>query len=240
VPVTPVEAAVAFFVITCGAVVQGSVGFGAALVAGPFLLLLDRSFLPGPMVLAGTTLGAMMGLREWHAVNRPGVAVALGGRLIGLTPAVLLMGLLSDAQFAIACATIILAAVVVSVAGWHVKPTLRNTFIAGAISGFTGTLAAIGGPPMALLYQHETGDRLRGTIAVFFFLGGILSIVALALSGHFGLRELALSAVLLPGVVVGFLLSRFTAPLLDAGQTRPAVLVVSTAAAVLVLCQALI
>lgn len=239
-PVTPTEAAVAFAIVTLGSVVQGSVGFGAAMVSGPVLLLLDRAFIPGPMLSAGMTLAILMSWREGHAVDRPGVAMALGGRAIGLVPAVLLVGMLSDAVFSMVFAALVLTAVVLSIAGWHVRPTLRNALVAGTISGFTGTLAAIGGPPMAILYQHEAGERIRGTIAVYFVVGGMLSLTALALAGHYGRQELALTAVLLPGVLTGFLLSHFTAPLLDAGHTRPAVLIVSTATAIVVIFRALL
>jgi uncharacterized membrane protein YfcA len=238
VPITPVEVIAAFVAVTVGAVVQGSVGFGAALVAAPVLLLLDRAFLPGPMLLAGILLAVLMSRRDWQSVDRRGVGIALVGRALGLVPAVLLVGALSDAAFSMVCAMIILAAVAVSVAGWHVAPTMRNTFIAGTISGFTGTLASMGGPPMALLYQHEAADKLRGTIALYFVLGGLLSLSALTVTGHFGHHELALAAVLVPGIVLGFLLSRFTAPLLGPRRMRPAVLIVSAATAVLVLLRA--
>jgi hypothetical protein len=74
---------------------------------------------------------------------------------------------------------------------------------------------------------------------VFFVFGGILSLTALSLAGHFGKHELLLAAILLPGVLVGFLLSHFTAPLLDAKTTRPAVLAVSCLAGLVVLGRAI-
>ena len=150
-------------------------------------------------------------------------------------PAVLAFGALSATTFSCIFAALILLAVLLSLAGWTIRPTPRNTFLVGTVSGFTGTFASMGGPPMALLYQNEPGSRLRATLAVFFVVGGILSLTALSFVGHFGKYQLLLTAILLPGVFVGFLLSRLTAPFLDAKNTRPAVLIVSCLAALVVL-----
>lgn len=37
---------------------------------------------------------------------------------------------------------------------------------AGVVSRVTGTATSIGGSPLALMYQHESGPRVRATLAV--------------------------------------------------------------------------
>jgi uncharacterized membrane protein YfcA len=101
------------------------------------------------------------------------------------------------------------------------------------------TLTSMGGPPMALLYQNETGPRLRGTLAAFFSLGVVFSIGGLAIAGRFGWTEVRLAGLLLPGVVIGFVLSAWTAERLDKKHTRMVVLVTSTIAGVLVVVRGL-
>ena len=66
-------------------------------------------------------------------------------------------------------------------------------------------------------------------------MGISLSLVSLALVGRFGAAEVGASAALLPALLVGFVLSRWTAPRLDGHHTRAAVLVVSAASAVALL-----
>ena len=77
--------------------------------------------------------------------------------------------------------------------------------------------------------------QLRGTLAAYFIIGTFISLAALAWAGRFGMEEIALSAFLIPGTVVGFLLSRRAAAYLDDGYTRTAVLAVSALAAVTVI-----
>jgi 4-amino-4-deoxy-L-arabinose transferase-like glycosyltransferase len=49
--------------------------------------------------------------------------------------------------------------------------------------------------------------------------------------GRFGREELTLALALLPGILLGFAISGVTAPILDRGYTRTAVLVLASVAA---------
>src|SRR5947208_542824 len=73
---------------------------------------------------------------------------------------------------------------------------------------------------------------LGSNLSTFFVVTAAVALVALALAGHFGGRELHVSALLLPGVLVGFAASGPLRPLVDRGRTRPAVLCLSAAAGV--------
>ena len=44
-------------------------------------------------------------------------------------------------------------------------PNFVSVSIAGLFSGIMGTLAGLGGPPMAILYQNEKGSVIRGTLS---------------------------------------------------------------------------
>jgi uncharacterized membrane protein YfcA len=94
-----------------------------------------------------------------------------------------------------------------------------------------GTTAAVGGPPVALLLQNLPGARLRGTLSGVFLVGASVSLLALVLVGRFGREELTLALALLPGILLGFAISGVTAPILDRGYTRAAVLVLASVAA---------
>jgi uncharacterized membrane protein YfcA len=114
-------------------------------------------------------------------------------------------------------------------------PTRAVLFGAGTASGFMATAAGLGGPPVALIYQRAPGRRLRGTLAAYFIIGTVVSLVALAAVGRFTHEEARLSLFLIPGTVLGYLLSHRAAAFLDAGYTRTAVLAVSALAAVSVI-----
>jgi uncharacterized membrane protein YfcA len=81
---------------------------------------------------------------------------------------------------------------------------------------------------MALLYQDAAGSRLRGTLSGYFVVGVVMSLSALVAIGQFGVTEFWLGLMLVPGSLLGFLISRHTAAIADRGSlTRIAVLTVS-------------
>jgi uncharacterized membrane protein YfcA len=77
------------------------------------------------------------------------------------------------------------------------------------------------------VYQDAPGDRIRGTLGVYFVVGCVMSLIAVAAVGRLGLFELICGAVMLPGVLLGFALSTRFTPWIDRGYTRPAILAVS-------------
>ena len=76
---------------------------------------------------------------------------------------------------------------------------------------------------------------MRGTLSAYFLVGVVISIAGLVLIGRYGLRELTLAASLVPGLLIGFTISRTTSRLLDRGYTRVGVMVISAIAAVMVI-----
>jgi len=157
-------------------------------------------------------------------------------------PAALALRFISGPMYELLFAVAVLAGVVISMAGWHVALTLRNLFFTAIGSGFVSTVSAVGGPPMALVYQHEEAPKIRGTLNTIFTIGTPISLIGLwwaGLSPHaaiaFGLPELTLGIVMMPGVLVGFLLSRYTAARLDERHTRPTILALAAVTALVVI-----
>jgi hypothetical protein len=218
-------------VMTISAILQGAVGFGLGLIAIPFLIYLDLRFVPGPLLVAALTLHVLVLQRDRSGVDNSGLTMLLSGRVLGTIPAAVLLASLPIDSMKMLLAAVVLAGALMGLVHSGGRPTPAVLFAAGIASGFMATAAGLGGPPVALAYQHETGLRLRGTLAAYFIVGTVLSLGALALAGRFGLPEIRLGGLLIPGTVLGYLLSRRAAAYLDSGRTRTAVLTVSALAA---------
>jgi len=225
--------------VLVGAAVQGAVGFGANLIAAPLLVLIEPAYVPGPMLTAALFLTIMMTWRDRRHVDLVGLRYAFAGRIVGTIPAALVVSMVTAAVFDVLFGALVVLAVGFSLLGPRLSPTPRASICTGAISGFMATTAAVGGPPMALLYQHEEGRRLRGTLAGYFVLGAALSLLALAIVGEYGRTEIMLGATLCPGMLVGFAFSGLLAKRMDRRGVRPFVLVLSTVAGLAVLWRAL-
>lgn len=73
------SAAIAF-----GALVQGAVGFGMALVAAPLLVLIRPQLVPGPLLVSGLALTLLVARRERDSIDLLGVKWGLVGRVPGV------------------------------------------------------------------------------------------------------------------------------------------------------------
>jgi len=213
--------------VLVGSMLQGSIGFGLGLFASPILILINPRFVPAPVLLASVVLTTVLGLREWHAVDVSELSWAMMGRVVGTIVAATVLTVLSEEQMSTVFGTFILLGVGMSISGWRLDPKKPAVFVAGMLSGIMGTIASIGGPPMALVYQYATGPRLRATLSALFWFGGVLSLVALRAVGRFGAEEVRLTLIVLPSVLVGIAASRWTSGIVDRGYTRVVVLTVA-------------
>jgi uncharacterized membrane protein YfcA len=219
------------------ACVQGSAGFGMALLAAPLLTLVDRSFAPAPLVLAVLPLSVLVAQRDWAHLDRNGLAWAIGGRLPGVVLGAIAAAALSEHTLALVLGLGVLVAVGLSMVTARLRPSPGALVSAGFASGFMGTTTSIGGPPMALVYQRSEGPAFRSTLAIYFAAGAVMSLAGLAIAGRVGAHELRLGLLLWPGVILGFLLSKPLTRYLDDGRTRPLVLTFSALAALLLIAE---
>lgn len=225
-------------VVAVGALVQGAVGFGLALVAAPLLAIIDPQLVPVPLLMV-TAAHAVLALRREHAdTDWRGVGWALLGRLPGIALGVLAVVMLSPRWFAVLVGLIVLLCAGLSVLRWQPRPTVPALLVAGLVSGAAGTASSIGGPPVALLYQGSQGPEVRATLAAYFTAGTLLSLAGLAVAGRIDGAAVQSAAVLLPFTAAGFLLSGPARRVLDRGWVRPAVVVLAAAGAVGLLVQA--
>lgn len=222
-------------VLAAGSVLQGSIGFGVALFSAPILALIDRRFAPGPLLICNVVLTFLMARREWHAVRIGDLGWALGGRLVGIAIAVTVLASLSPHGASLLFGAIVLFAVAITAAGLSFRLTPGTLVGAGIVSGVMGTATAIGGPPMAIVYQRERGPLIRGTLSAYFTIGAVLSALGLAWAGRFGLDDIARGLLLCPGVYLGYSGSHRLLPVVDRRGIRPAVLTVSGLSATLLI-----
>ncbi|MFI0371216.1 sulfite exporter TauE/SafE family protein [Actinomadura sp. 1N219] len=223
-----------------GAIVQGSVGLGVGLVATPIVTMLYPSLMPGTILVLSVVLPLATLAQEVGHADLRGIGWAFGGRLAGTPLGVLLVVAVPTRALGIVIGVVVLAALAAATWSREVPRNRRTLTTAGIISGITGTASGIGGPPVALLYQRESGPRVRATLAVFFTAGALLSLTTLALAGRLPARQVTAGLELLPFVLAGFLAAAPLRRYLDAGHLRVALLIVVGASAMTLIIRNLI
>lgn len=225
--------------IVLASCMQASIGFGMGMLAAPVVAVVDPALIPGTLIMLATMVTLLVVVREREAIDLAGTGWALAGRVPGTVAGALLLVVLPEQALAYTLAAVVLVGVAVTAVGWIPAPRRRNLVLAGATSGVLGTATAIGGPPMALVWQNSTGARLRGTMSGFFLVGSVLSLAVLAVTGAIDHHTLVVFAMLIPAVVVGYAMSRWVNRHLDRRRQRWAAITISTVGALVLIVQQL-
>jgi uncharacterized membrane protein YfcA len=173
--------------VAVAAFIQGTTGLGFALIVAPILAFLAPDLLPVSLLLLMIPLNVYVAWRERAALDRSGAGWITAGRFVGTFGGLWAAVTLIAPSF---------------------TPGRQTLVAAGVVTGVMETATGIGGPPLALVYQHQAAARLRSTLAFCFLVGQLMSLAVLGLAGHASASQFGAAALLAPARVVGAALSR--------------------------------
>jgi len=220
--------------IIAAAFVQGTAGVGFALVVAPIMAALEPALLPVCLLILMLPLNVYFVLRERHAIDVSGAKWITVGRLPGAFVGVWIVAKFATYMNIVVGASTLLAALL-SLLAPAFRPN-RNAYVAaGVVTGITETATGIGGPPLALIYQHQAAPTVRATIALCFLIGELISLGLLALAGHAVGPQLAEALKFIPALIAGAFLSKFVHRKISTRSLRMCVLVFAAMSGVLLL-----
>lgn len=221
--------------VAMGALLQSVTGLGAGLIVVPLLALISVDLVPGPIIFASLALSSSMAIVGRTHIDFASTKLIIVGLLVGTIAAAVCISYLPFEALGIVFGVFILVAVAVSLRAPKFELSWNGNIGAGALSGFMGTSAGVGAPVLALVFQHYTGERLRATLAFLYVVSSVTMILFLNLAGGFGSEEALSGLIMMPGFLLGYVLSPKLVSILDRGFARPAVLVISTFSALLLI-----
>ncbi|MEV7520401.1 sulfite exporter TauE/SafE family protein [Streptomyces sp. NPDC091371] len=217
--------AILALVVAAAAFVQGTSGLGFALVVAPVAGLLQPALLPVFVLASMIPLNMYVAWRERHALDLRGAGWITVARLVATPGGLVLLWAVPEQRLGVVVGGATVLAAVVSLAAPAFVPGRAAYLGAGLVTGLTETATGVGGPPLALVYQHRPPAELRSTVAVCFLVGEVVSLALLLATGQGSPEQLGWAVLLLPALAVGAWLSRLAHHRVDAARMRPLVLV---------------
>ncbi|MFI6938504.1 TSUP family transporter [Streptomyces sp. NPDC050418] len=211
--------------VAVAAFVQGGSGIGFALIVAPVAGLLDPNLVPVFVLASMIPLNLYVALRERASLDLRGAGWITGARLAATPAGLALLWLIPERSLGVFVGAATVLAAVVSLAAPAFRPGRVAYVGAGAVTGLTETATGVGGPPLALVYQHRPPAELRATVAACFLVGEVASLALLFATGKAHATELGQVVLLLPAIAVGAWLSRLVHQRLDTRRMRLFVLV---------------
>ena len=234
------EFVLATLAVLLGSVVQVASGVGGGFVIVPLLALVDLGLIPAPLIFASLSLSGLMAVRERAAVDWRHIPVTLLGLIPGSILGAYVLSSVPRARLGIVFGTVILIGILLTLSGLRVPRTRVTAMVSGALSGAMGTASGIGAPLLALLYQNESGPRVRATLAVLYCGASTLILLILFSFEQFSISHAVAGIQMMPGFLLGYWIANHFTPHLDRGGTRIAVLGVSAVAAVTIIVRSLL
>ncbi|MFH8241257.1 sulfite exporter TauE/SafE family protein [Streptomyces sp. NPDC018321] len=211
--------------VAVAAFVQGSSGLGFALIVAPVAGIIDPHLVPVFVLASMIPLNLYVAWRERASLDLRGAGWITGARLAATPAGLAVLWLIPERSLGVFVGVATVLAAVVSLAAPAFTPGRAAYVGAGAVTGLTETATGVGGPPLALVYQHRPPAELRSTVAACFLVGEVASLALLFGTGEAQAAELGQAVVLLPAIALGAWLSRLVHHRLDARRTRLFVLV---------------
>lgn len=218
-----------------GGLVKGTSGFGSSLVTIPLLFLVG--YTSGEAVTMMITSNVILNLmliyenKNYFQIEtvKKIYPIIVGGILftgIGLT----INDNIDPYIIELIAGSLILVAIIntTSVLELKIKDNFISLFIVGMFSGIGNGVASIDGPPV-VFYLTSIGakkERFKSTLAVHFFIMGIIGIVLLIITGAYTSALLLSTMYLFLSLVVGLLIGMLIGRKLSEELFKKAVLIV--------------
>ena len=191
-----------------GSFTQVLTGFGFALVSIPLLVMFMDIRTAVPLcMLSGLVITAFLSLQLKDHLDWKKILPLLCGCLPGIVAGTLFLKKINEPLFKILLGTMLIAYALYRLFLIPKPRTINKAW--GWAAGFaTGAISAAfsaGGPP-TIIYTTLTGwnkNEIKSTLSSFFFLGGVATAAAHAMSGLTTVEVLQRSAGSLPAVLLG-------------------------------------
>lgn len=224
--------------VLVAAFVQGSAGMGFAMIAAPVVSMIDPTLIPVMLLVLMIPLNLYVAWRERARLDWRGVKWISVGRFAGTFLGLWILLAVNLHQLALLIGISTVVAGVAALIAPAFDPNRPGLAGVGLITGITETSTGVGGPPLALAYQHKAGPTLRSTVAACFLVGEVISLIVLGVSGEIGLGTLSVTAALLPFLALGSFASKFVHHRLDGPVLRYLVLSFAIISGIAVILQA--
>lgn len=197
--------------VALGSFTRAYGGFGFALVALPALSLVWAPSAIVPVILMlDVLIGSVLLVQTWRVIRWRAVSLLWLGAALGSPAGAHLLANLPVRPMRMAIALSVLIFVVLYKRGFALKKVPNPWALAalGLVSGFCNGSAAMGGPPVVLLYLSLPDEiaTSRGSLNAYFLGIDLLALSLAGWNGLIGFSTLTLFGWMVPGLLVGAVL----------------------------------
>lgn len=201
----------AILLITASATLQGTTGFGFNILAVPVLaLFIEPQVVVPVIVLLSVLLNCLVLGTSLPYLNLGRIRLLLLACVAGTPVGVVLLSTFDPGPVRLVIGLVVLMTGLIMLAGWR-RPLSDERLasgLAGSLGGAMNGFIGMAGPPVIFLFANQgmAPAEFRTNIVAYFLLTSCVALGAFALNGSLTGEVLGLTAVTIPGTVLGVLL----------------------------------
>jgi hypothetical protein len=176
--------------------------------AAPVCGLVASGLLPVALLVLMLPLNCFVTWRERGHLDLKGAGWITIGRTVGALLGIWILMAITRGRLNLLIGLSTMLAAGVSLCAPAFEPGRMAFMTAGVVTGVTETATGIGGPPLALVYQHHQAPILRSTLALCFAVGQIISLALFLVMGLVNFKLVGAALVLVPFLAAGAYLSQ--------------------------------
>lgn len=226
-------------ILILSSILQRVTGVSVGMIIVPFLALISYSLIPVPIVFASLTLTIMMAFQGKEYIDFNGSIRILIGMFFGIILSVFILSKIEFEHLGLLFGSFILVSVLISLKIKGLKLKNSAIYFGGLIAGIMGTMAAVGGQILALIYQNHPLPVIKATLAFLYTMFSILMLIIFYFYNQFSYEQFISGLLLMPGFIIGFYISPVFTKYFNPKYSKAVVLFMATFGALMLIYQSL-
>ena len=219
-------------VLIVGSILQMATGVTVGMIIVPFLAMISYTLIPVPIAFASLALTVMMAYKGKKHIDTKNILQISLGTITGILLSIFILKNIKFEYMGLLFGSFILVSVFISI---KVKSFTLNrsiNYTGGFISGVMGSMAAVGGQVLALLFQNHPLESLKATLAFLYTLFSVVMLSIFFMFGEFSYSQFISGIYMMPGFIIGFIVAPIFSKYFNPKYSRIVVLSMATVGAI--------
>ena len=223
------------FILVVSSILQMATGVTAGMIIVPFLAMISYTLIPVPIAFASLALTIMMSYKGRYHIDTKNMLQISLGMLAGIFLSIFILKNIRFEYLGLVFGLFILISVFISIKVKSFNLNKGLNYTGGFIAGVMGSMAAVGGQILALLFQNHPLESLKSTLAFLYTLFSTVMLIVFFLFGEFSYTQFISGLYMMPGFIIGFFVAPMFAKYFNPKYSKTIVLSMATIGAIVLI-----
>ena len=227
------------FILIVSSILQMATGVTVGMIIVPLLAMISYTLIPVPIAFASLALTTMMAYKGKEHIDTKNIFQISLGMIVGILFSIFILKNIKFEYMGLIFGTFILISVFISIKIKSFTLNKNINYTGGLVSGIMGSMAAVGGQILALLFQNHPLESLKATLAFLYTLFSTVMLIIFFMFGEFSYSQFLSGLYMMPGFIIGFFVASIFSKYFNPKYSRVVVLSMATLGAILLIVKSL-